>query len=75
MNCLATILNQWPLSVGHVIAATFEPHDKVVFDTIREFGLELQVIFNKGAVMVLPSGVNKATGLVAALAEFLGKAA
>jgi HAD superfamily hydrolase (TIGR01484 family) len=59
----------WPLSVGHVIVATFEPHDKVVFDTIREFGLELQVIFNKGAVMVLPSGVNKATGLVAALAE------
>ena len=60
----------WPLSVGHVIVATFEPHDKTVFDTIREFGLELQVIFNKGAVMVLPSGVNKATGLVAALAEF-----
>ncbi len=59
----------WPLSVGHVIVATFEPHDKTVFDTIREFGLELQVIFNKGAVMVLPSGVNKATGLVAALAE------
>jgi hydroxymethylpyrimidine pyrophosphatase-like HAD family hydrolase len=59
----------WPLSVGHVIVATFEPHDKTVFDTIREFGLELQVIFNKGAVMVLPSGVNKATGLTAALAE------
>ncbi|MBN9118772.1 MAG: HAD-IIB family hydrolase [Planctomycetes bacterium] len=59
----------WPLSVGHVIVATFEPHDKTVFDTIREFGLELQVIFNKGAVMVLPSGVNKATGLAAALAE------
>ncbi len=57
----------WPLSVEHVIVATFEPHDKTVFDTIREFGLELQVIFNKGAVMVLPSGVNKATGLVAAL--------
>lgn len=59
----------WPLSVGHVIVATFEPHDKTVFDTIREFGLELQVIFNKGAVMVLPSGVNKATGLTEALAE------
>jgi hydroxymethylpyrimidine pyrophosphatase-like HAD family hydrolase len=59
----------WPLSVGEVIVATFEPHEKTVFDTIREFGLELQVIFNKGAVMVLPSGVNKATGLAAALAE------
>jgi HAD superfamily hydrolase (TIGR01484 family) len=58
-----------PLSVGNVIVATFEPHEKTVLDTIREFGLELQVIFNKGAVMVLPSGVNKATGLIAALAE------
>src|SRR5206468_1017620 len=36
---------------------------------IREMGLELQVIFNKDAVMVLPSGVNKATGLASALAE------
>ena len=58
-----------PLSVGHVIVATFEPHDPTVLATIRDLGLELQVIFNKGAVMVLPSGVNKATGLAAALAE------
>src|SRR5690606_14257865 len=36
---------------------------------IRELGLELQIIFNKGAVMVLPPGVNKATGLTAALEE------
>jgi HAD superfamily hydrolase (TIGR01484 family) len=40
-----------------------------VLETIRELGLELQVIFNKGAVMVLPSGINKATGLRAALDE------
>lgn len=58
-----------PLSVGHVIAATFEPHEAVVLQTIREFGLEHQVIFNKGAVMILPAGVNKATGLKKALAE------
>lgn len=32
---------------------------------IRDFGLELQVVFNKEAVMVLPSGKNKATGLLA----------
>src|ERR1700683_3727432 len=36
---------------------------------IRDMGLEMQVIFNKGAVMVLPSGINKATGLQAAAAE------
>ena len=58
-----------PISVGHVIVATWEPHQEEVLKTIHDYGLELQVIFNKGAVMILPSGVNKASGLVAALAE------
>ncbi len=58
-----------PISVGRVIVATWEPHQDAVLDVIRELGLELHVIFNKGAVMVLPSGVNKATGLSAALDE------
>jgi HAD superfamily hydrolase (TIGR01484 family) len=56
-----------PLSVGHVIVATWEPNDPTVFQVIHDMALELQVIFNKGAVMVLPSGVNKATGLRRAL--------
>ncbi|MGD9647901.1 MAG: HAD-IIB family hydrolase, partial [Pirellulales bacterium] len=55
------------ISVGHSIVATWEPHEQAVLETIRDQGLELQVIFNKGAVMVLPAGVNKATGLQAAL--------
>jgi hydroxymethylpyrimidine pyrophosphatase-like HAD family hydrolase len=58
-----------PLSVGSAIVATWEPHSQTVLDVIRDLGLELQVIFNKGAVMVLPAGVNKATGLTAALKE------
>jgi hydroxymethylpyrimidine pyrophosphatase-like HAD family hydrolase len=58
-----------PLSTGHVIVATVEPHEETVLKVIHELGLELQVIFNKGSVMVLPSGVNKATGLAAALTE------
>jgi HAD superfamily hydrolase (TIGR01484 family) len=56
-----------PISVGRVIIATWEPHETVVLETIKDHGLELQVIFNKGAVMILPAGVNKATGLAAAL--------
>ena len=56
-----------PISVGRVIVATWEPHETVVLETIKDQGLELQVIFNKGAVMILPAGVNKATGLAAAL--------
>ena len=58
-----------PLSIGHVIVATREPQETVVIESIRELGLELQVIFNKGAVMVLPALVNKATGLKTALKE------
>ncbi|MDQ6734308.1 MAG: HAD family hydrolase, partial [Nitrospirota bacterium] len=58
-----------PLSVGHSIVATVHPHETTVLEVIRDLGLELQVIFNKGSVMVLPAGVNKATGLMAALLE------
>lgn len=58
-----------PLSVGRAIIATFEPHHQSILAALHELGLELQISFNKGAVMVLPSGVNKATGLAAALAE------
>ncbi|HEX8926404.1 MAG TPA: HAD family hydrolase, partial [Terriglobales bacterium] len=58
-----------PFSVGRGILATVEPHHTAVLEAIRELGLEMQVIFNKGSVMVLPSGVNKATGLHCALAE------
>jgi hydroxymethylpyrimidine pyrophosphatase-like HAD family hydrolase len=58
-----------PLSIGHVIVATREPHQTAVLETIRTLGLELHVEFNKGAVMVLPAGVTKRTGLVAALED------
>jgi HAD superfamily hydrolase (TIGR01484 family) len=55
------------ISVGRSIVATWEPHEEKVLETIREMGLDLQIICNKGAVMVLPAGVNKASGLTAAL--------
>jgi hypothetical protein len=40
-----------------------------LLETIHDLGLELQVIFNKGADMVLPGGTNKASGLKAALED------
>jgi hypothetical protein len=58
-----------PLSMGSVIVDSREPEDAKILAVIRELGLELQVIYNKGAVMVLPSGVNKGTGVLAALTE------
>jgi HAD superfamily hydrolase (TIGR01484 family) len=57
-----------PLSVGRSIVATWEPNEKIVLEVIRDLGLELQIVFNKGAVMVLPAGISKASGLSAALA-------
>jgi hypothetical protein len=60
-----------PLSLGKVIVASWHPQETTILQTIRDLGLELQVSFNKGAVMVLPSGINKASGLRAALA-YLG---
>jgi HAD superfamily hydrolase (TIGR01484 family) len=58
-----------PLSIGRSIVATWEPNETAVLETIRDLGLELQVIFNKGAVMILPPGMNKAAGLEAVLRE------
>jgi HAD superfamily hydrolase (TIGR01484 family) len=58
-----------PISVGDVIVATWHPHEATVLDTIEQHGLEHHVVFNKGAVMVLPAGVNKATGLRFALQQ------
>ena len=58
-----------PLTRGRVIVATLRPHDRLVLETISRLGLELQVIFNKESVMVLPSGVNKQSGLGVVLDE------
>ena len=58
-----------PLVLGHVMVASRDSHLDTILHVIRELGLALQVISNRGAVMVLPAGVNKATGLAAALGE------
>jgi hydroxymethylpyrimidine pyrophosphatase-like HAD family hydrolase len=57
------------LGVGQTIIGTVRPYETVVVEAIADLRLELQVIFNKDAVMVLPTGINKATGLKAALDE------
>jgi hydroxymethylpyrimidine pyrophosphatase-like HAD family hydrolase len=55
--------------VGRVIVVTRIPYETLALETILDMSLELQIIFNKGAVMMLPTGVNKASGLRAALKE------
>ena len=56
-----------PLEIGRVIVATWLPHQVAVLRAIQEMGLELHIVFNRTAVMVLPAGVNKATGMEFAL--------
>ncbi len=58
-----------PLSSGQVILATWHPNEIAALDAIHASGFEHQIIFNRGAVMIVPPGVNKATGLRAALRE------
>jgi hydroxymethylpyrimidine pyrophosphatase-like HAD family hydrolase len=58
-----------PLSVGHVIVATQETNHGVVLEVIKQLDLPLEIILNKGSLMILPIGVNKATGLAVALRE------
>jgi HAD superfamily hydrolase (TIGR01484 family) len=53
----------YPLYLGRVVVATWEPHSKEAIALIQEMGLDLQVILNKGAVMILPAGIDKASGL------------
>lgn len=58
-----------PIEVGRAIVATWEPHEGVALKVIRDLGLGLQIILNKGAVMILPGDVSKATGLAHALRQ------
>jgi hydroxymethylpyrimidine pyrophosphatase-like HAD family hydrolase len=58
-----------PIELGRVIVATWEPHEAACRAAIRQLGLDLKVILNKGAVMILPAAVSKATGLNRALKD------
>ncbi|MBF2078585.1 MAG: HAD family phosphatase [Synechococcales cyanobacterium T60_A2020_003] len=58
------------LAVGRIIVATWVPHVATVQELIEVLSLDhLQIIRNKGAVMILPEGIDKAHGLNAALEE------
>lgn len=57
-----------PFHTGAVIVGTWEQHANQLLNLIRRFGIDGQLIFNRAALMVLPSGINKATGIRYALA-------
>jgi hypothetical protein len=57
------------VGAGRSIVGTWRPHECTVLQVLRDLGLDRQIIFNKGAVMILPTGINKASGVIAALDE------
>jgi len=55
-----------PLAVSRAILHTRVTNERVVRAAIDELKLDVQVVLNKGSAMVVPRGIDKATGLVAA---------
>jgi hydroxymethylpyrimidine pyrophosphatase-like HAD family hydrolase len=68
---LAKALQEHGISAqsGEVILACDAVHDAEVFEEIRRLDLDCQLIRNRGALMVVPAGVTKASGLGAGLRE------
>lgn len=58
-----------PLERGMAIVATTQPYNQQVMEAIASTGYAVTVEYNKGAVMVLPPGATKGTGLMVALRE------
>ena len=50
-----------------MIVATWQPHESTIADVIASQNLKLDVILNKRAVMVVPAGIHKGSGLRSAL--------
>jgi phosphoglycolate phosphatase (TIGR01487 family) len=55
-----------PFSAGRIIIDMQAKHAANVLSIIQRLRLKMQVILNKDSAMVLPAGVNKASGMTAA---------
>jgi phosphoglycolate phosphatase (TIGR01487 family) len=58
-----------PVRRGRVLLACEAVDADVVHRLVDELGLDCQLLRNRSALMVLPAGVSKGTGLLAALSE------
>ena len=58
-----------PVERGEVLLSMPASHDQAVLQEIGRLGLEVQLVRNRGALMALPPGVSKGTGLLEALAD------
>jgi 3-deoxy-D-manno-octulosonate 8-phosphate phosphatase KdsC-like HAD superfamily phosphatase len=58
-----------PVRVGDALLACDGAYAVVVLDRIRDLGLDCQMVHNREALMVLPAGVTKGTGLFETLGD------
>ena len=58
-----------PLSVGSSMVRTVQANEAEVSAALSKLQLDFQLVTNPGALMMLPAGVNKASGVWAALRE------
>jgi hydroxymethylpyrimidine pyrophosphatase-like HAD family hydrolase len=61
--------NVEPLWMGEIVLATRIENAQEINEAVRHLELDLGIVTNNNTIMVLPPGVDKATGLVAALDE------
>lgn len=57
-----------PFERGLAIAATWCPHEQAIYQVLGAHGGEASIEYNKGALMVVPPGTSKGTGLERLLA-------
>ncbi len=60
---------QIPLERGMSIVATHVPHDQAILQVLQELNIGATIEYNRGAIMLLPPGATKGTGLAYALRE------
>ena len=65
----ALVLRGVPFERGRVLLATDAVYDQIVLQEIGRLGLEVQLVRNRGALMLLPPGISKGTGLLEALGD------
>jgi hydroxymethylpyrimidine pyrophosphatase-like HAD family hydrolase len=58
-----------PMTRGEVLLAMDAIHDRVALEEISRLGLDSQLVRNRAALMILPAGVSKGSGLSEALGE------
>ena len=61
-----------PFHAGAVIVGTQEQHASHLRHLIYRFGIDAHLVFNRNDVMLLPNGINKATGIRCAL-DIMGR--